>query len=478
MSEKNNFRLIVAEFVGLVNAFVSGDKLSPSCKIIPQYINDNSKNDINELKANIYYNRFILEFVYSFENMINQPKSILECRVCFSKNDNLIEYPLYNLMHLINDKDFSCYFFPFIESPERMKLCFGVISNAVKRYLPSIEKIAASKEKTAFLKAEIKEEIKTFFGQSSFSFLDSENSEKTMRLYMENYFSVLHISFSSDRYNAFLKGNYNKAIKKYSRTKKLTEYEKRLLCFMKNLPQGEQYTAADPCLNTLDGGLKIISGSEGLKAVLFSLMIFLPIFFIVYAGLYLIMLNLFYDNALYVTGSEFSKVIKMFLPALMTSIIIGYFRRNYITKLVDYDKIRHLILYDTILNRKHEENIMRKFGYFIITACLLFTIFSSASNIAFYSNGLRNNLDFFSLKGEYISYNKVDSVWSVSGVENRLGRWVDDPFYVMLLKDGRKIEFSSVVSYDLFEKNITPLLSDRDINSYKVNTVDEIVLSQ
>lgn len=469
MLEANSIGLISEEFEKNVKEFALSDEERPSCKFTSSY----SKEDIREKKGYVDYGKFVIVFTYSFESPITAPKSILECRISFNKN-NAVEYPLYDLLEIINPNDFKCYIFSYIESAERMRSCFSVLAGALRSYKQHIASIAEDEEKLKLLEEQRASNLKTLYGR--FYNMASDADSEMLNFFDENYCSMYHMLFSSGRYNDFLKGNYQKAKKKYLRAKKLIRYEQRLLAFLTQLPPGEKYEAVTPELNTLNEGLKEASGNRGISIMLFSIFCFTPILLAGFAFLYLLVVKLAYKDAVYVTSLDLNSAMNMLLPAMLVSILLSYFWRRGISKRIFPKSHKKRAQYDNILNRNHENRLMRRFTYIALTGCMLFLFLSANSNLAFYENGFRNNLTFFSLDSEYIRYDRIDSVWQVSGRYNSLGMRIEQPYYIILLKNGTKLDFSSDVYDYQFSEKIIPILTEKGIKSCTASSEKEIKL--
>lgn len=472
MQQDNNVGFISEEFEKNVKAFALSDERRPFYKFSESYF----REDIKEKKGYVYYSQAVLVFAYSFEKQAYAPKSVLECRVRFLKDHTAFEYPFYDVLGVLNPSDFQCYIFPYIECAERMRNCFSFLANAVKRYLPDILAVAEDEKKLELLKAERTENLKAMFGRF-YAWMDESDSE-TSDFFNENYYSLYRLSFSDRRYNHFLTGNYKKAKKEYLKVKRLLGYEKRLFAFMQSLSPGEKYEAAPPELNTLDEGLKEVKGKLGLSVLLFSLFCITPFLTAVFTFLYLLMVRLVYIDALYVTNFGPIAALEMMLPAILVSILLSYFLRRKISRLLFPKKHEKNCQYDSILNRAHEERLMRKLTYVLATGCLIFLFLTINKNLVFYEDGFKDNLKFFSLKSEYIGYDSVDSIWEISEKKNSLGMQMDNRYYIILLKNGRKLNYAYDVSDSQFEKKIVPLLAEKGVKICYAVTEDEIKLTR
>lgn len=121
---------------------------------------------------------------------------------------------------------------------------------------------------------------------------------------------------------------------------------------------------------------------------------------------------------------------------------------------------------------------MRKLTYVLATGCLIFLFLTINKNLVFYEDGFKDNLKFFSLKSEYIGYDSVDSIWEISEKKNSLGMQMDNRYYIILLKNGRKLNYAYDVSDSQFEKKIVPLLAEKGVKICYAVTEDEVKLTR
>jgi len=101
---------------------------------------------------------------------------------------------------------------------------------------------------------------------------------------------------------------------------------------------------------------------------------------------------------------------------------------------------------------------MKVFAYIIFLASLTVTALLASTGISFYSNRFVDKSNFFDIKGTSYSYDSLDSVWLIKGRYNGFNEWLDNPSYVLVLKDGYKIDLYEYVEHGSSEKKIIPIL--------------------
>lgn len=188
------------------------------------------------------------EIAFLFNSRIGKVSNVLECRIGLSQGDERIDFSLYDLLYLLDENDFHCYIFPYIDTPDRLEACLNVLCDAVSRYSQRLSAVGNDPQLTSHAKRRKEKEMLRFFQHNV---LDAGGAndpilEWKLRTYREWYV----LRFCSGWYGAYLRGEYTKAVKKLSATSSHSAYEIRLLRFMKTLEAGASYTATEQYTNT------------------------------------------------------------------------------------------------------------------------------------------------------------------------------------------------------------------------------------
>ena len=77
----------------------------------------------------------------------------------------------------------------------------------------------------------------------------------------------------------------------------------------------------------------------------------------------------------------------------------------------------------------------------IVAACVALCVLLANWNLKFKEEGFTDNTDFFSLSGIDYGYDKVEYVYFKPDRINSLGETLPYPSYVLVLEDGREIDF-------------------------------------
>lgn len=465
---------LVDTFANLVKEFTDSRKDTIFCDIIPIYIKGEQERGLKEVIGRVYFHQFILEFAYIITSGVIGPKSILECRIQFSKSDNLIKCSLYDIMHLLDDKDFKCYIFPYIESRDRMQLCFNTLRRALDAYLPGIKQIADDDSRKEQVISMIKSQINEFYNEDIFETESDDYFQGLVEFRVGSYHNWVRLRMCSNAYLNYLKGNYKKAVRQYKNYKNKTIYEQRLLDFIISLPEGTEYRAVDESQNTLRDGLREEKAMSVFLPVFVSWIVLTPILFAISLGFYYLLYFIKYNNSIYTTSCELYNAAFVFMPALLISIMLSYYTRKTAIKLIYRRKAEKLLQYDSIFNMKSENRFINKLAKLVVACSAIFIFLTVNWNISFYNNGFYDNSKYFKLQGAFIPYDSIDSVWLIKGRYNGFNEWLDNPSYVLLLKTGRTLDLYDYVEHADAEKKIYPVFIDKKLNIKTGKSIDDV----
>ena len=287
---------------------------------------------------------------------------------------------------------------------------------------------------------------------------------------LDLYYTVDISRFTMDSFTLYMEGKVKKAIAKYNKSKdKLTKYEKRLLEYLK---ENEQFVEVIPeNLNTFAQAKKLKNVKNDLLPMLISWIILTPIWCILYDLVFFIALQVLSKEAVYVGGAD---PFMIFLPAFITAIINSYFARKIVYKLFFKKNYNKMMALDEIENSERVEATMSKLFQFTIALGLVFSVLAANTNISFYEGNFKNNLEFFSIKGETISYADVNCVYKTDSIMNDFGYVLNNPTYVIVLNGGRQISLYYYMEFEDIEKNIVPIFEKNNIEMRKIDLENNI----
>lgn len=429
------------------------------------------KEDKNLAVWTVYSKLVKIDFVLTKKESIFVPASTLYSRIYLHTNgEEFLHIP--EIIDELDPEDFHCYYFPYIESEEKLRNCFKPLEEFYIKHLPALWEIAYDDERTNRLFERKKAEFKRIVE------IDDDNDEY---LDMYNYRAEKHLILTRytkfDAYTAFLYGNYDKALAIYRKTKdknELLDYEERLLRF---IPECEEvYEAVFPGCSDVKEANSYIQGKENNKTMIkvwaFSYAAFFALFLIIGLGFeaYFSQGTLFFSNA----GTYIMAALLAALPAVFGGMAL----RRPLIKLLSGKKKRELLAYDEIANGRGTNRFLNLVFEVILIASLVLSVWFGNMYLACYEDRMVYNdgEKFMSFETETWYYEDITAVYHVDGAYNVYGDWIDRDFYVICFKDG------SVYNTDgsLYEREVRdgllPVIADYYDEVIWVTTEDEIVL--
>lgn len=428
---------------------------------------NNPQKGYHSIDANIMFKNFVLKLEYKINVSVLIPKSTVEMRFMFENGKLPVEFSVYDILNIIDKDNFKCYTFSYVTTEEKMKQIIKCLVDTFKEYKNEIEELSENRESIMQIEEDTESKIQLFLNEDIFK---SRDAFYLMHM-LELYYVVDVSRFTLDAYVDYTVGKYVKAIKKYNKLKgKLTSYEKRLIEYIKqNVNQIEEPLKQE--MNTLVQAKKLKNIKTELLPMYLSWLVLTPLWCIIYDLVYYIATYFMYKDAIYVTGSF---PFAIFLPAFITAIIHSYFTRSTVYKLLFRKKYNEIKALDEIENGEKVERVMSKLFQFIIASSLVFSLLIANTNIAFYEEYFKDNLDLLSIKGTSYEYEDVYCVYKADGIINDFGQVVNNPTYVILLKGGEQINLYYDVEFEDAKNNIIPIFEKHNIEIREIDLVENI----
>ncbi|MBQ8696867.1 MAG: hypothetical protein IJ519_04015, partial [Clostridia bacterium] len=147
------------------------------------------------------------EAAFIFNSRIGTIQNVLECRISLGCGEEYVDFSLYDLMYLLNENDFSCYLFPYIDSAERMETCLRLIFNGVMTYREQLSGIGQDERLCRRAKHHKKQEMLRFFKHDVFSEV-KEQADPILAWRLRGYREWYLSRFCSKWYACYMNGDY------------------------------------------------------------------------------------------------------------------------------------------------------------------------------------------------------------------------------------------------------------------------------
>ncbi len=366
----------------------------------------------------ITLNIMSIDFMYIKKSCVACPVSTLYSRLYLNKNASIFYHIPELLDYVVIDE--SNYYFSYIESKERMKQCFDLLSDF---YLKNIQRL-----KEISMDSVIQNELKNR------KILDMKNSLKIKDEYEKEYFDDEQIIW----YNLLLSHEENIILYKYTRSMVKYDIDKK-------------------------------DGITYLKNFIICYGLFAIIFFVI--GY--IIIELLNKGAIYssVAPASYSLVAAV-LPAIFGCIAL----RRKLACITRRKDLKQALAFDELVNG-NKTNIFANicFGLsFIIALC--FVIWLPFISVRFYDDYLLYNEGeaFLSFKTERLQYEQLKDIYYVEGRYNIYGDYIDRGSYIIVFKDGKELDLDGFSSIQDTEKNILPIFDKNKEDVYRIKTIEDI----
>lgn len=451
----NTFETKFNKFADTTDAFTS------------RFIRDN-----DSAVGTLCFNDFNVEFEYCLECGGMVEKSGLNIILDFSKRlDIPLRCMMYDIVGFIDKNNFSCWFYCFIENSDRMELCFEKLSRDFQKIFPAMRKFISSDSSMKKVEEVVRKNIKATVGidivsewQTEFTDDDDINLDDAYNYLFNLYFGFEQCAFSSHEYRDFLEGDWKKALRCYEKKKNRLVYEDAIACYIKSGVKPEPVLTEE--YECLKDGLKESSGASGFWPFMGAWGMMIVPFLAVCIGIYYAIGCIVYSSAIYATSLEFYNVLYCLIPALICSMVAGYFMREKIYRKFFRKKFRKMMDYDAIFNTEKSTKRVRVLLYLIYIIALVLVFLCVNNGIAFSNNGIRDKSGFFTIVGTYHSYEDVTDILCTKSEAGKE--------YKIYYDDGTTTDVSRYAATQQIEEKIIPILESGNVKITTVNSTDKI----
>lgn len=398
-----------------------------------------------------------VQFMLTKKEKLFLPVSTLFCHVFLDKNDYCY-YHISELCEYLGLDDFRCYIFPYIENAERLNNCFNVIAGFLDENESGIDALAL--ESDTYKEKKIADAKKVLKQKDPGAYIDEEDVYYGTMLINYNSLMLMRLS-KHPAYIAFLKGDYQRALKKYSKIKRLFSYERRLVDFISSL-RGH-YDAITPECSSYFNAEEIFGNESVLKAFVLSVVIGVAAFSLLFALIIVLM------NICYISGTLYADTIPVTHAVLLGALPGLFIGIRYTTKMAGIIQKK----------RKQAEElegilVSRRLSKTIIVLCVILTVILVALLFrvgrptirAFEDHFQYSEFNSFFSGYEKYDYEEVKSVYHIEGRYNYRGEFINRDSFVIVLADGKMIDTDSFNddSVSSVEKSLIPLFNKEVVN--------------
>lgn len=374
------------------NYSVKSGALSYTCETVLSKKGSSAEGAI----AAFSFSAFTARLIYNVS--VCGARSVLEMRISFPGCPE-VDFSLYDLLYMLDENDFRCYIFPYIESKERMSACVKVLFSAMETYRVQLCAIGEDERLTARAATRKKKEMRRYFRGDIF--FDGQDIFDPLFIWQKGCYRDWYIArFCARWYRDYVLGNYEASAKAFSKYESKSDYEIRLLRYIKALGSGADNTAVSDDSNTFILWKRAFSDIRRPAFLKALAAMYLPLA----AGYLLFALAAYYamySSALFCTSFLSPAMIAApLLCALITDLFLS--DRIYGAFISGKNKERYRQI-ETNLKTEGDSRADMLLLNFTVIISLIAVLISVKWGIAVYPNGLADNKSLFSSESKSFS---------------------------------------------------------------------------
>ena len=388
--------------------------------------------NLKQKTAKVFFNAFVVEFVYTAHGFMGTVNSILSCNVYLDKAENSVGIPLPMMSDYCGMDVCEPLCIPFITNAMAMEQAFCCLSTVLHSILPQIAKICVD--------AVLLEQVRGKFCTEFYSIFEVDLFDLVLEQQRRILSDFLVNRFYCGAFLHALRGNYTKAAKELEKIKVLTGYEKRMLMLWRRKCESN----ADLSAVKQNAQAFSVTGTSKTErrefaAAFVGWITMCPAFSAVYLALYALVVWIIGWNSVYLMGAMYNFPYCI-MAGFVTAIGASYFTRFFFYKRLFKKTYVQYCEMEGIRNLNSDHKVMRGFLTILIVASLALTVLMANWNLNFLQDGFMDNTKFLSLQGEYHSYSEIEYVYYKPNRVNGHGETLEYPSYVIVLKDGQEID--------------------------------------
>ncbi len=425
-----------------------------------------------------------LEFVYTIKAKTLCPPSTLFVRV-YPLKTRLLYLHLCELMAV---DDLRCTYFPYMESPDRVRVCFAALRDVLETYLPVVETLALDAEAYDRMLRDHQASILEYASIAPEKVpTEAEEQAEFWRTWTDFYerFALVG-TYTTDRaYLAFVRGDLKTARRLYEKRaakNRLGLLDGRIVAFLRT-PAAETYSPAPAeCLPIFEGnelnegkqeGAQIFATAGVLYVIL--LVVCLLLAFCCYGAMG--------RGASYVPTSYVMSALLPLLPAVFGGIALRPWVLHHVIK----KERERLQAVDSLINSKGMYRFVQVLTAVCLIACLWLSAVFCLSATRFYADRMvyddAENFPF--LHGVTYEYADLEKVYYIEGRYNVYDEYIDRGSYVLVFTDEQVVDLDGSLSVSQTAEHVLPLLqpyvegvtvlhSDRDLAKLYGKTAEQL----
>ena len=421
-----------------------------------EYAGIKRKGELTKMICVASYTDYDIEYVYTASGGLSFC-SVFSFRIIFDRSMPYVKYSPYDLMYMLDENNFKCYTYSYIESPEKMCQVIKALEPELRALLPQLEALAQRKADMSDVFDKFADGVNAYYGRDVFrgADYDSDDMERTM----SSYYLVDDAFYVSKTYALFLRGDYNSAYNGMRRVKNKSYYQIRLMSFMAALDY--RYPAVPEECDTT-GEAVYSSKTQIIRTVVTVLLLIIPCAAAL-AGIHYLCAAIIYRGALWSDAWFSLNAVQYISSSVLPAFALSWYCRGITLLFYRPERRRYLSALDRItINRRRSGCLPVITG--VLVAMLIFNIMLSANSYAaFYDSGVRLPSESSILSSSNYAYADVEKLVHVKDSYEIYGSVITSDQYTLVLKNGREYTLSYEVTENIIENRIIPILESKGV---------------
>ncbi|MBQ7700436.1 MAG: hypothetical protein IJT49_08860 [Clostridia bacterium] len=432
-----------------------------------EYSGPRKKGDLTKMICIASYADYDIEYVYTAVGGISFC-SVFSFRIIFDRSMPYVKYSPYDIMYKIDDTNFRCYTFSYIESPEKMKQVITALEPELSDLLPKLNALCQRKADMSDIFDKFSDGVNAHYGRDIFRAADADDED--FEHFIESYYVVDDAFYVSKPYAQFLRGDYNSAYNGMRRIKNKSYYQIRLMSFIASLDH--RYEAVPEDCDTT-GEAVFSNKTQVVRTVIAALLLLLPCAAAL-AGIHYLSSALIYRGALWSDAWFFLQALRYVSSSVIPAFVFSWYCRGVTLIFFKPERRKYLSALDRITVNKRRTGCLSVAAGAITAMLVISVVITANSYAAFYDDGLRLPSETSLFSSDNYAYSDVEKLVCAEGSYNIYGIYVPGEQYIIELKNGKQYILSYEVTGSIVKEKIIPVLEEKGVPTVTVHDADDI----
>lgn len=432
-----------------------------------EYSETNKKGELTKMICVASYADFDIEYVYTASAGLSFC-SVFNFRIIFDRSMPYVKYSPYDIMYKLDENNFRCYTFAYIESPEKMTRIIEALRPELEKLLPGLSSLSERKADMSDIFDKFSDGVNACYGKDIFRAADADDED--FERFITSYYLVDDSFYISKPYAQFLRGDYNGAYNGMRRLKNKSYYQIRLMSFIASL-ESKYEAVPEDCDTT--GEAVFSSKTQAIRSVISALLLVLPCAAAL-TGIHYLSSALIYRGALWSDAYFILNAMRYIYASVLPAVALSWYVRGATLIFFKRDRRRYLSALDRISSNKRRNGCISIVTGAVLAMIIVNVTLSANSFAAFYNDGVRLPSETSVVSCDNYSYADIEKLIRAEGAYNIYGKYVPGEQYIISLKNGRRYLLSYEATSKIIREKIIPVLEEKGVPVITVHDADDI----